>query len=42
MVAGFILAKISFDVPATAWVMLKLGHLFGDDKDIRKGRTQWN
>jgi hypothetical protein len=42
MVAGFILAKVSFDVPATRWVMLKLGHLFGDDKDIRKGRTQWH
>jgi hypothetical protein len=42
MVAGFILAKVSFDVPATRWVMLKLGHLFGGDKDIRKGRTQWH
>jgi hypothetical protein len=40
MVAGFILAKVPFDVPATAWVMMKLGHLL-EDKDIRKGRTQW-
>jgi len=42
MVAGFILAKISCDVPATGWVMLKLRHLFQDHEDIRKDRTQWN
>ena len=42
MVAGFILAKVPLDVPATGWVMMKLGHLLGDAKDIRKGRTQWH
>ena len=42
MVAGFILAKVSFDVPATGWVMLKLGHLFREDKDILKGRNRWH
>jgi hypothetical protein len=34
MVAGFILAKIPFDVPAVSWVFLKLSHLLQDDSNL--------
>lgn len=42
LVAGFILAKIPFDVPAVAWVMLKLGHLLQDDIDLMKHDVTWH
>jgi hypothetical protein len=42
LVAGFILAKIPFDVPAVAWVMAKLGPLIEDGNDISKHRKSWH
>lgn len=42
LVAGFILAKIPFDTPALAWVMLKIGHLLEDDADIGSTHVTWH
>lgn len=42
MVAGFILAKIPFDIPAVAWVMATIGHLLKDDFDLGKSDITWH
>lgn len=42
LVASFILAKIPFDVPAVAWVMLKVGHLLKQEIDPRVPPTHWH
>jgi hypothetical protein len=42
MVASFILAKIPFDAPAVAWVMLKIGHLLKDDANLIDRHVTWH
>jgi hypothetical protein len=42
LVAGFILAKIPFDVPAVTFVMLKIGHLLKDDANLIDRHITWH
>ena len=42
LVAGFILAKIPYDVPAAAWVVLKVGHLLKEDTDLVNLDITWH
>jgi hypothetical protein len=42
LVAGFILADIPYDVPALAWVMLKIGHLLRDGPNLLDHKRSWH
>ena len=42
LVAGFILAKVPFDVPAVAWVFAKIGHLLEDQADLIERAIPWH
>lgn len=42
MVAGFILARIPFDVPAVGWVMFKIGHLLQDNFSLIDSDITWH
>ena len=42
LVAGFILAKVPFDVPAVAWVFAKIGHLLKDETNLIDRAIPWH
>jgi hypothetical protein len=42
LVAGFILAKVPFDVPAVAHVFAIIGHLVEEGHDLSDGKITWH